>query len=685
MKVRISIIFVLLLLLFSSFNLFFSNIYTKAEGNEIYVDVNYHGIRDGSAEKPWNSIQEAIDKAEEGDTIYVWGGLYDETLFINKTLKIWGSIEGEETIIDSSKDQRYTIEITADNLELIDFTISDSNSVKTSPIGSLLYLAGDNIIIQGNKINNSASFGIYISPEASGCVISGNIIKNLSSGIKIESSDTNDIIRNTIENLSDYAIKITSSDNNRVYGNEISNATYALDVQKCNNINITNNTISHISYSTIYLKQSNNAIIDGNYLHNNSGDCVYLMSSDCEVIENIFNYNTRAINIRENGNIITDNKILNSSASGLYIQSNARNNIIFLNKFIDNTKSAVDDGNNIWYYDEKGNYWSDYNDLDKDRDGLGDVFYVKNGVFDEYPLGYFLKPPKKPFNPDPEDLETGVGLKIILEVEVEDEDSDELTVYFYNAENDELIDFDKKVLIGDNAFCDLTLGFNRTYAWYAIVNDSRQENKSNPWIFFTKTTPPDNEPPVADAGGPYENIGPGEIITFDGSDSYDTDGEIDFYRWNFGDGTSEILAKSPEHSFSSKGAYKVTLTVIDNDGTTDTEIIFITIGDYVNKKPNADHGGPYQGVEDENINFTAENSSDVDGIITEYIWSFGDGSTGYGETTIHKYEEPGTYIIELTVEDNNGDLDTVSTLVTIEQKTPGFEIFILVIALKFHL
>jgi len=393
------------------------------------------------------------------------------------------------------------------------------------------------------------------------------------------------------------------------------------------------------------------------------------MSSNCEVKNNTFNYNTRAINIKENGNIITSNKILNSTASGINIQSSGRNNMIYLNKFISNTKSAQDLGNNNWYNDETGNYWSDYNDLDRDLNGIGDVFYEKFGILDKYPLGYFLKPPKKPTDPEPEDLETGVGLKIILNVEVEDVDSDELTVYFYNAETDELIDVDKKVFSGDTAVGKLTLGFNTTYAWYAIVNDSRQENKSNPWIFFTKTTPPDNEPPVADAGGPYE-AGPGEIINFDGSASYDTDGEIDFYRWNFGDGTSEILAKSPEHSFTAKGAYKITLTVIDNDGTTDTEIIFVTIGDYVNKKPTAEHGGPYEGVEEKIITFIGSNSTDVDGIITNYTWSFGDGSMGYDETTTHKYDEPGTYILELTVEDNNGDTNIVSTIVTVEEE-PG--------------
>ena len=64
-------------MIFGSFNIFFNEI-CQAEGNEIYVDVNYHGIRDGTAEKPYSSIQYAIDMAEEGDTIYVFGGLYED-------------------------------------------------------------------------------------------------------------------------------------------------------------------------------------------------------------------------------------------------------------------------------------------------------------------------------------------------------------------------------------------------------------------------------------------------------------------------------------------------------------------------------------------------------------------------------------------------------------------------------
>ncbi|MFQ6120946.1 MAG: PKD domain-containing protein, partial [Methanosarcinales archaeon] len=66
-----------------------------------------------------------------------------------------------------------------------------------------------------------------------------------------------------------------------------------------------------------------------------------------------------------------------------------------------------------------------------------------------------------------------------------------------------------------------------------------------------------------------ENPVVNQIITFNASDSYDSDGYIVKYEWNFGDGTNEtgIIVN---HSYSSVGNYMVTLTVTDNDGAKDT-------------------------------------------------------------------------------------------------------------------
>ena len=66
-------------------------------------------------------------------------------------------------------------------------------------------------------------------------------------------------------------------------------------------------------------------------------------------------------------------------------------------------------------------------------------------------------------------------------------------------------------------------------------------------------------------------------VTFDGSGSFDPDGNIISYDWDFGDGVTGI-GENPTHTYLTKGIYTVSLTVTDNDGFTDTSTMTITIG-----------------------------------------------------------------------------------------------------------
>jgi hypothetical protein len=51
------------------------------------------------------------------------------------------------------------------------------------------------------------------------------------------------------------------------------------------------------------------------------------------------------------------------------------------------------------------------------------------------------------------------------------------------------------------------------------------------------------------------------------------------------------------------------------------------------------------------VSFDASGSYDPDGVMTSYRWSFGDGSSGSGIVATHIYAQPGTYTVQLTVED----------------------------------
>jgi hypothetical protein len=100
-------------------------------------------------------------------------------------------------------------------------------------------------------------------------------------------------------------------------------------------------------------------------------------------------------------------------------------------------------------------------------------------------------------------------------------------------------------------------------------------------ILYDLTVEGGNQPPVADADGPYYGD-VGENIQLDGSGSYDPDGSIVGYRWDWtNDGTYDTgWSSSPTatHSYGSPGTYTVKLQVEDNDGATDTDTAPVNIG-----------------------------------------------------------------------------------------------------------
>jgi PKD repeat protein len=77
-----------------------------------------------------------------------------------------------------------------------------------------------------------------------------------------------------------------------------------------------------------------------------------------------------------------------------------------------------------------------------------------------------------------------------------------------------------------------------------------------------------NKKPVPALDYDSDEIIAGNALVFDGTGSYDEDGEVVGYAWDFGDGGVSSEA-SPEHIYYDAGEYIVTLTVTDDKGDTD--------------------------------------------------------------------------------------------------------------------
>src|SRR5206468_6985562 len=139
-----------------------------------------------------------------------------------------------------------------------------------------------------------------------------------------------------------------------------------------------------------------------------------------------------------------------------------------------------------------------------------------------------------------------------------------------------------------------------------------------------------NTPPVAS----FTSTCTGLNCSFNASASSDPDGTIAGYVWTFGDGTTGA-GVSFSHSYAAGGNFTVALTVTDNLGATGTTSHVVTS---VNTPPVASFTSGCTGM---TCSFNASASSDSDGTIAGYVWTFGDGTTRSGATATHAYGVAG--------------------------------------------
>ena len=192
-----------------------------------------------------------------------------------------------------------------------------------------------------------------------------------------------------------------------------------------------------------------------------------------------------------------------------------------------------------------------------------------------------------------------------------------------------------------------------TYTFYSIARDNVGNIEGVPeepdaTVVF------ENEAPIADANGPYTGI-EGQPVIFDGSASYDPEGQPLTYHWNFGDGETGT-GVNPTHVYAQDGTYTITLTV--NDGAQDStpSTTTATIED---SEPIADFTADIvSGSSPLTVQFT-DLSASYDGIIA-WEWDFdGDGVIDSDEQNPSwTYTGAGTYTVSLTVYEADGDSDT---------------------------
>jgi parallel beta-helix repeat protein len=279
-------------------------------GNTLYVG--------GIGPDNYTRIQDAIDNAVDGDTVFVYddSSPYLENILVNKSIKLIG--ENKDTTIIDGRNHENTILIVSDNVYLYGFCIQNS----------------------GYHFNES---GVFV--ESSGCSINTNLIKENKYGIFLNKSSNNCIYENLIiDNSVNGLYMYLSSDNIVSMNTFIANNWSAVTLENSSNntfsYNIINNSNKYDTFIGVDIYKSTNNTINNNYISNNDG---------C------------GINIDESHfNQIYKNNIINNTFSGVHLRFSS-NNYIYQNNFIDNyyhnavfSIINISHCKNIW----KNNYWN---------------------------------------------------------------------------------------------------------------------------------------------------------------------------------------------------------------------------------------------------------------------------------------------------------------------------------------
>ena len=299
-------------------------------GNWLYVG--------GGGLDNYTRIQEAIDNASDGDTVYVFDDLspYQENIRINKKILVTGE-NRETTIISGVTGQDHVVRINSKNAEINGFTIKGAAGGQD---GVTVYkLKEDNII--SNNIIKESSYGIYLQATSTRTTISDNIISNNDfQGIFCQGSGRNVITGNTISANGKFGISMElNSIQNWIIDNTIEN--------NFGGIQLTGSS-----------KQNN---ISGNQILNNDMEGILIKGLLCtanEITKNNISGNKAGMKISSGGkNIITSNNIKDNTMKGISL-SVSNENIIEMNNFIGNRKNAgfVASFSTTW----DSNYWDNW-------------------------------------------------------------------------------------------------------------------------------------------------------------------------------------------------------------------------------------------------------------------------------------------------------------------------------------
>lgn len=339
------------------------------------------------------ALAEALALAEAGDTLEVSGGPYSGSLVVDKAVMLVG--EGWPVI--DGHGHGTVVRITAPGVQVHGFVIRNSGDSLDEENSGIAVEAAD-VEVVNNRLEETL-FGIYLR-EAPRSIVRDNVIhsKDLAvarrgDAIRVWYSHDVRIENNDIEKGRD--VVLWYSEDLDVFNNRVSDGRYGLHFMYCDDADIEGNLLINNSVGA-FLMYSRRLRLHNNTIAYNRGPSGYGVGlkdmDDAVILENVFVDNRIGIFLDNSprevdsigqieGNVLAYNDV------GITLLPSVRYNQFSDNSFVENqVQVGVAGGGqlqeNVWSVDGRGNYWSDYAGYDADGDGLGDLPYRSERLFE---------------------------------------------------------------------------------------------------------------------------------------------------------------------------------------------------------------------------------------------------------------------------------------------------------------
>lgn len=328
------------------------------------------------------SLQQALESAQDGDTVLVHGGVHHGPFKVARSLALIGV---GQPVLDGGG-QGTVLEVSGPGSTVRGLTIRNSGNVLAAEDTGIL-VRTPQARIEANRLED-VLFGIYVR-QAPGSVIRGNWLQarelpvpRRGDLIRVWYSDDVTIEGNQV--LDGRDVVFWYSKDLMIRGNDIRGGRYGLHFMYCQEAVVEDNHLEANSVGA-YLMYSAGLKVRRNTILRHRGPSGYgLGLKDMEQVDverNLIADNRVGIFLEHASGAYTGNVVAYNDI-GVWAWPSARDNRMLRNALVENGEQAKLEGDqagvNVW----EENFWSDYRGYDADGDGVGDVPYRLSRLFE---------------------------------------------------------------------------------------------------------------------------------------------------------------------------------------------------------------------------------------------------------------------------------------------------------------